>query len=130
VSAGAGGRASYAIPRAEWAVAGLSALLILGAVGFLAVRATRPAAPPDLVALVDTVTGRDGRWTVRVRVENRGDRTAAAVEVEGTLGAAGERSGFTLDFVAGRSARHGALLFAGDPRTRPPALRVRGYADP
>ena len=130
MSAGGTGRKSYAIPRAEWAVAGVSALLILGAVGFLAARATRPAAPPDLVARVDTVTGRDGRWTVRVRVENRGDRTAAAVEVEGTLGTNGERSGFTIDVVAGRSARHGALLFAADPRTRPLTLRVRGYADP
>ncbi len=124
----AGSRAR--IPRAEWVVAGLSALVILGAAGFLAARGARPAMPPDLVASIDTVSGGDGRWSMRVRVENRGDRTAAGVEVEGTLEPGGETGGFTLDYVAGHSTAHGTLLFGADPRTRRLALRVRGYADP
>lgn len=111
-------------------VAGACALLILGAIGFLLLRAARPATLPDLVAVVDTVTARDAGWTVRIRVENRGDRAAAAVEVEGRLGRGGEESGFTLDLIAGHSAGHGALLFTADPRTGPIVLRVRGYADP
>ena len=117
------------IPRAEWAVAALSALLVFGTVAYLAVRAARPAAEPAFTVSVDSVTARDGGWTVRVRVENRGDRAAAGVEVEGAL-PGGEVSGFTLDFLAGRSARHGALHFRGDPRAAALALRVRGYADP
>jgi len=117
------------IPRAEWAVAALSALLVLGTIAYLAMRAVRPAAEPEFAVSVDTVTAREGGWTVRVRVENRGDRAAAAVEVEGVL-EGGEASGFTLDFLAGRSARHGALRFRGDPRPAALALRVRGYADP
>ena len=117
------------IPRAEWAVAALSALLVLGTITYLAVRAVRPAAEPEFAVSVDTVTAREGGWTVRVRVENLGDRAAAAVEVEGAL-EGGEVSGFTLDFLAGRSTRHGALRFRGDPRPAALALRVRGYADP
>lgn len=124
-----GGKHDSRIPRAEWMVAGVSALVILGAIGFLALRAVRPDAPPDLVAVVDTVAARAAGWTVRVRVENRGDRAAAAVEVEGRLGQ-GEESGFTLDLVAGHSTRHGALYFSADPRAGPIVLRVRGHADP
>jgi uncharacterized protein (TIGR02588 family) len=117
------------IPRAEWAVAALSALLVFGTIAWLAVRAMRPAAEPEFAVSVDTVTVREGGWTARVRVENRGDRAAAAVEVEGAL-EGGEVSGFTLDFLAGRSTRHGALRFRGDPRPAALTLRVRGYADP
>ena len=117
------------IPRAEWAVAALSALLVLGTIAWLAVRAMRPAAEPAFAVSVDAVTVHQGGWTARVRVENRGDRAAAAVEVEGAL-EGGETSGFTLDFLAGRSTRHGALRFRGDPRPAALTLRVRGYADP
>jgi uncharacterized protein (TIGR02588 family) len=117
------------IPRAEWAVAALSAVLVLGTIAWLAVHAVRPAADPEFAVSVDTITAREGGWTVRVRVENRGDRAAAAVEVEGAI-EGGEVSGFTLDFLAGGSARHGALRFRGDPRPAALTLRVRGYADP
>lgn len=131
----AGSRASAGkrtrIPPAEWVVAAVSALIALGAVGYLTVRATRPGTLPALTAAVDSVVHRDqGAWQVRVRVENHGDGTAATVQVEGVLGDDGERSGFTLDFVAGGSTRHGTLLFATDPSTVPLALRVLGYADP
>ena len=117
------------IPRAEWAVAVVSALLVLGTIAYLAARAARPAAAAEFAVSVDTITARDDGWTVRVRVENRGDRAATGVEVEGAL-AGGEVSGFTLDFLAGRSTRHGALRFRGAPRPAALALRVRGYADP
>ena len=96
------GGATEAIPRAEWAVAVASALLVLGTIGFLAARAVGTSAPPDLVAAVDTVTARPGGgWAVRVRVENRGDLAAAGVEVEGRVGSGGEVHAFTVPFIAG-----------------------------
>lgn len=125
------GGATEAIPRAEWAVAVASALLVLGTIGFLAARAVGTSAPPDLVAAVDTVTARPGGgWAVRVRVENRGDLAAAGVEVEGRVGSGGEVHAFTVPFIAGHATRHGALLFDADPRAGALALRIRGYADP
>ena len=122
------------IPPAEWAAAAVSALLVLGAIGLLVARGLSPSSrPADIVVRPDSMSRTASGWQVIVSVENLGDAAAAAVEIEGVLGAgspAEERSGFVLDFLAARSTRRGSLLFTGDPRARPLTLRALGYADP
>lgn len=122
------------IPLAEWVIAAVSALIVLGAIGLLVGRGLRAhARAPDIVVAPDSTIRTAAGWQVIVSVDNLGDVAAAAVEIEGVLGAGTsgeERSGFVLDFLAGRSTRRGALLFSRDPRADPLSLRALGYAEP
>lgn len=118
---------------AEWAVAVLGLLLVVGAVAFLLLDAVRSdGAPPDLAVRADSVTPAGGGWLVRFTAVNRGRQTAAGVDVVGELrDAAGvETHRVTLDYVPGRSARRGGLFFARDPRGAALQLRAEGYQEP
>ena len=119
--------------RAEWGVALLGLLLVVGAVAFLLLDAVRSdGAPPDVAVRADSVTPAGGGYLVRFTAVNRGRQTAAGVEVVGELrDAAGvETRRVTLDYVPGRSARRGGLFFRRDPRRAALQLRAEGYQEP
>ena len=127
-------RAGAPVPAAEWAVGALGALLLVGAVAFLAREAARgPGRPPDVVVAADTAVAGRGGWLVRVRARNLGDEAAADVLLRGTLGVAGaepvERE-TTIDYLPGRSERAAGLVFPADPARGTLRLEVVGHRAP
>ena len=130
-AAGSSGAAS--IPLAEKIVGAVSAAVVLGLMGFLAVRAAgNDGTPPDIVVEMRGVTQVGTGWLVEIEATNLGHAGAAHLEIVGELPAAGgaERRSVILDYVPPRSSRRGGLYFTGDPRSRPLALRAVGYQSP
>ena len=120
------------ISKWEWAAGAVGLALLLALVIFLAREAMTTATAPDLVAQVDSVSRRTDGWLAHVRVRNRGSETAVAVTLEGELviGTDTVRRETTVDYVPGRSARGGGLLFDRDPRGGTLAVRALGYQEP
>lgn len=118
----------------EWAVAAVSALVVLAVVGFLLYEALGEApTPPDVRVTVTVVRALERGHLVEFDATNRGQTTAARVEVEGTLrrgGATVEAASATLDYVPAGGTRRGGLYFSEDPRGYALELRARGYARP
>ncbi|HEX6371339.1 MAG TPA: TIGR02588 family protein [Longimicrobium sp.] len=125
-----GGRKS----RWEWVAAAVSTALVLAVVGYLLYDAVaRPQTPPSIQVAADTVLRSGGLWLVEFRATNDGHETAAAVKIEGELMRADssvESSEAVLDYVPGRSVRHGGLFFRQDPRAYRLELRAHGYQEP
>ena len=119
---------------AEWAMAALSTLLVLGAVAFLLVEGLSEQRPPAFRVEVLEVRSAGGDFIAEVRVRNIGETTAADVEIEGRpRGAAqarGERAAARLDYVPGGSERRVGLVFRTDPREHGVEARVVGYTMP
>lgn len=129
----AGRSGGTAIPLAERIVGAVSAVVILGLMGFLVVRALgNDGGPPDIVVEMHSVTQAGTGWLVEFDVTNLGSSGAAHLEIAGEIpGPAGtERQSVILDYVPPRSTRRGGLWFTGDPRTRPLTLRAVGYQSP
>lgn len=125
-----GGRKS----RWETVAAAVSTALVLFVVATMLYDAlARPQTPPSVRVQADTVLQADGMWLVRFRAVNRGHKTAAGVKIEGELMRGAESveiSEATLDYVPGRSVRHGGLFFRQDPRAFRLELRAMGYQEP
>ena len=118
----------------EWALAALSAALVLGVIGFLLYEGlAEPTTPPEVRVTVETVRPAGSGYLVTFKAENRGQRTAAGLGVEGTLKRGGttvETRSTTLDYVPSEGARKGGLYFTEDPRDYELALRATGYDRP
>jgi uncharacterized protein (TIGR02588 family) len=129
-----GGEGGGVKSRWEWVAAAVSTVLVLAVVGYLLYDAVaRPRTPPSVQVRADTVLQADGLWLVRFRAANAGHETAAALKVEGVLMRADssvETSEAVLDYVPGRSVRHGGLFFRHDPRAYRLELRALGYQEP
>lgn len=123
-----------ATPLAEWLVAALGLLLVLGALAFLGFRALRSGdAPPDVSVHPQDISKVQAGYRVQFRARNQGDTTAEGVVVEGTLSEGDkviERSEATVHFVPVRSEREGGLFFKKDPRAFRLELRALGYVKP
>lgn len=121
-------------PLAEWVVAGLSAVLVLGVVGFLIYDGVRsPGTPPDVTIEVDSIQAAGPGYLVLFRARNSGRSTAADVAVEGELQADSgrvESSETTLDYVPAGGIQRGGLYFEHDPRRFRLRVRAKGYRDP
>jgi len=108
----------------EWAVFGLSSVLVAAMVTVLAIHAADwHERPPDLAASLGERQVKDGLVTFPVEVINRGDVAANQVEVEvaRTSGSMEHRARVLLDFVPRHGKRRGQVSFpdaaeAGDPR--------------
>ncbi len=110
-------------------MATLGALLLLGSLGVVLHSAWGPQRPA-FVEVVETGRARSGdRTLIQVEAINRGDRTAAAVTVEGASPAA-QTASITLDYVPGRSRKPATLSFAGDLTGVPLTLEATGWVDP
>jgi len=129
-----GGEGGGVKSRWEWVAAAVSTALVLAVVGYLLYDAVaRPQTPPAVAVAADTALRSDGLWLVEFRAANRGHQTAAAVKVEGELmrgDSSVETSEAVLDYVPGRSVRHGGLFFRHDPRAYRLELRALGYQEP
>ncbi|HEV3050771.1 MAG TPA: TIGR02588 family protein [Longimicrobium sp.] len=129
-----GGEGGGVKSRWEWVAAAVSTVLVLAVVGYLLYDGVaRPQTPPSVRVRADTVLQADGLWLVRFRATNHGHLTAAGVKVEGELMRADssvETSEAVLDYVPGRSVRHGGLFFRHDPRAYRLELRALGYQEP
>jgi uncharacterized protein (TIGR02588 family) len=119
---------------AEWIVAGLSAVLVLGVVGFLIYDGVRhPSTPPDITVEVDSIVPAGPGYLVLIRADNRGRNTAAEVTVEGELEADTgrvETSQTIIDYVPAGGQGRGGLYFQRDPRSLRLRLRAHGYREP
>ena len=118
----------------EWAVFGVSAALVAGALGFLVYDAVSlERTPPDLEVRLGAPDRRGELFVVPVEVVNRGGQTAEGVQVEVTLEAGGaepERGEFAVAFVPRRATREGWVAFRTDPRAGRLTPRVLGYEKP
>ena len=127
---------SHPATRWEWGVAALGLVLLLAVMAYLLVDAfTASTAPPDPVLAVEAVDRLDGGgFLVRIRVQNRGQRTAAKLRVAGTLatsqGGKVEEAECEFDYVPAQSVRHGGLFFRSDPNRLQLQLQARGYIEP
>ena len=87
----------------------------------------------DIRIRVDEILPSADGYLVSVKIENSGDATAAALNVEGVLMRGGtqvESSLVTVDYVAAGSERDAALLFSNDPRQGELTVRAKGYIEP
>ncbi|SFS30384.1 hypothetical protein [Brevundimonas viscosa] len=111
----------------EWAMGGLGALIVLAVLAVVLVEAIGPRAPAALEARLQSARPAAGRWLAEVEVANTGDRTAAAVEIEGRLGS--ETATATLDYVPAHGRETVVLTFDADPRGAV-NLSVPGWSEP
>ncbi|GEO40872.1 uncharacterized protein (TIGR02588 family) [Skermanella aerolata] len=122
------------IPALEWLLGSVGALMVAGAIGFLAwTGAVNGDSPPDIkVEVVRVVEQRNG-WLVQVSAFNEGGSAASEVTVGGEFTAPDgtvESAEFLLDYLPSRSDRQGGLLFSHDPRAGGLKVRALGYAEP
>ncbi|MBX3742951.1 MAG: hypothetical protein KF712_18345 [Akkermansiaceae bacterium] len=117
----------------EWAVFGISVLLVAGMVAFLGWDAF---ALEDGPAAFHVKTGDamqvSGTTVVPVHITNTGSTTAAEVMVVVTAGfASGEKeSTLTIDFIPRGGSREARAVFAGTEQPTALAARVAGYIEP
>ena len=118
----------------EWGVAGLSTLLVLGAVGFLLHDAARGSPSHPRIAIeVDTVVRAGQGYLVEFRAWNHGQTTAAGLLIEGEIRSdtgTVEKSEVTIDYVPSEGMRRGGLFFTHDPRRNRLEIRPKGYDRP
>lgn len=130
----AGGRPAPDVSPGEWVLAVLSALLVLGAVGhFLYEAFAIPTTPPEVYVVADTTLAVRGGYLVEFVASNRGQSTAAAVHIEGSLKRGGEvveRASAQISYVPAQGSRRGGLYFSRDPRAFTLELRPTGYDRP
>lgn len=119
---------------AEWAIAGLGAVVVLAAAAIMLYEAaTTTSTPPELEMVVDSIVASEHGWVVQFHARNHGSETAADLVVEGELSAdtgTVETSGMTFRYVPGESTRHGGLVFTHDPALFDLEIRATGYDRP
>jgi uncharacterized protein (TIGR02588 family) len=122
------------VPWLEWVASGVGLLLVLGLFGVIGWQAFNGATtPPALTVEIENVAPVEGGYRVLFRAHNSAGEAAAQVEVEGRVSGAGaeaETSRVVLDYVPGRSERHGGLFFTRDPRGGVLTVRATGFAEP
>lgn len=108
------------IPLPEWLAAALGFVVVAVLVGFQAWKALQPGdAPPILEFQVKEVHDQQGRYLVKVEVNNRGDLAAAGLTLDATLyrgSQALERAQAQLDYAPAHSQRDIGVFFRHDPR--------------
>jgi uncharacterized protein (TIGR02588 family) len=118
----------------EWLVAGIGALLVIFAVGYMVHFAlTRPEGPPAVELEVTGVARTGAGYLVSFKATNTGHSTGAGIVVTGALSSEGEtveESEMTLDYLPQDSERQGGLFFTEDPAGHELVLRAQGYGEP
>lgn len=118
----------------EWTIFGFSLLLILATAGTLVQQEfSLEDNPPDPHIGLGTPESHDGYFAVPVTVTNRGDSTAASVQVEVVLrtpDGESETGQFDLPYLPRRSTREGWVTFRHDPAKGKMEPRILGYEKP
>jgi uncharacterized protein (TIGR02588 family) len=122
------------IPALEWLLGSIGALMVAGAIGFLAWSGAADGdSHPDIrVEIVRVIEQRNG-WLVQVSAFNEGGSAASEVTVGGEFTAPDgtvESAELRLDYLPSRSGRQGGLFFSRDPRAGGLKVRALGYAEP
>ncbi len=113
-------------PLLQWGMALLGAVITLTAIAIVVWEALQPTAPPALSARIVAVDVTAAGQVATVRVQNDGDDTAAAVDIEGVLG--DQTATASLDYVPGHGHAKAYLRFDADPRAA--AVSVKGWSAP
>ncbi|WP_292090835.1 hypothetical protein, partial [Brevundimonas sp.] len=113
-------------PVLQWAMAALGLIVTVGVVAAILWEAMLPDQPPALSARILRVETTPLGHVAEVQVTNAGLDTAAAVDIEGRLGA--ETATATLDYVPGRGHAVAWLRFDADPRAA--QVTVKGWSAP
>ncbi|NSX33197.1 hypothetical protein HTK96_07425 [Brevundimonas vesicularis] len=113
-------------PLLQWGMSLLGAVITLTAIGIVVWEALQPTAPPALSARIVAVDVTAAGQVATVRVQNDGDDTAAAVDIEGVLG--DQTATASLDYVPGHGHAKAYLRFDADPRAA--AVSVKGWSAP
>lgn len=117
----------------EWAVFGVSSVLVLLTVGWLGwSAATTQKGPAKLEITAGKPVVENGWVKIPVTVRNRGQHVAANVQVQVCIGSGEDRreAGFTLDFVSRDAERRGTAAFKGATLPTVPECQVVGYEEP
>lgn len=121
-------------PVSEWLIAVLGLILIAGAIGITLYRAvTESDTPPQLEIVAEPPQTSGGGYLVRFSVFNKGNQTAAAVNIEAELKNGAEtieNGGATLTYAPANSVRRGGLYFTKNPQNFELKIRVAGYEEP
>lgn len=122
-------------PALEWTCAAIGGLLAAATLAVIAfqIPGSDDGASPDLGVEVAGISPSASGHLVRIKVSNAGKRTAAAVEIEGSLEEGGrtvETSRVTFDYVPRGSATQGGLWFSRDPAGYALTIRAVGYQEP
>jgi uncharacterized protein (TIGR02588 family) len=125
----------YRQPAVEWIATGLGFVLTLGMLGFIGWQALRmlKQTAPQIDVRVASVTRSGADHVVEIHVANSSPKSAAGVEVEGTLSRTGkpdERSSATFAYVPGGSEVRSGLFFSTDPGAGDLQVRPLGYQEP
>lgn len=126
-------RRTRTIPPIEWITGIISALIVIGTLGYLAFEAVQfKSDEPMLNAHVLEVRAVGPTFVVDAEVRNQSRAAAAEVQVacEARSPDGRERNGHaTVDFVPGFSTRRVSLVFDVDPG-KAPDVRIVGYSRP
>lgn len=110
-------------------------VLTLGLIGFIGWEAFHRAQArvPAVEVQAGEVHRTERGYVLEFDARNTTSHTAAAVQVEATLTAAGAKpvvSSVTLDYIPGHSTRKGGIFLPIDPSSGDLKLRALGYAKP
>jgi uncharacterized protein (TIGR02588 family) len=117
----------------EWLVAAIGLCVVLAALSVLVHQTMKGGdGPPAIVTEVVEVRQVGETYMVELRVENRGERTAGQLKIQGqvaTPDGPAETSDTVIDYLPPHSTRPVTLLFTRDPGS---ALTVRpvSFTDP
>lgn len=115
-------------PVLEWITAGVGLLIVGTAFGLNLIQALDGSErPPDLNLRAGEARHTAAGWVIEVEASNDGDETAAAVQIEGRLGA--ETATAELDYVPAYGEAAVSLRFDRDPRSGL-ELAVLGWSEP
>jgi len=118
-------------PMIEWVVGTVSAVLVIGLVGYLVQHALfSDDSPPDLRVTIESVSPADDTTTIAIVVANEGDEAAASVRVIAAGPDGGSSREIEFDFIAAHSIRRGALVFPGAVAESDLRIEVGGYVEP
>jgi uncharacterized protein (TIGR02588 family) len=121
-------------PLLEWIASGIGLVLTVAVLVVIGRQAISGGAAevPDIEVGVSRIVPVSAGFVVEIVARNHSGGTAAAVEIEGSLGPGGavETSGATFDYVPGHSERKGGLFFSEDPRRHMLEVRALGYKTP
>jgi uncharacterized protein (TIGR02588 family) len=113
-------------PLLQWVMAALGAVVTASIIGVVIWEALQPASPPALSARIVEIESTSAGYVAVIRVENAGDDTASAVDVEGVLGE--EQATATVDYVPSHGHARAFLRFDADPRAA--SVTVKGWSAP
>jgi uncharacterized protein (TIGR02588 family) len=120
--------------RQTYWLAAVGMLFVLGSFAILLRESFTGGRPVAEISIrVDEIVPSAQGFLVSLQIENSGNGTAAALNVEGVLMRGGtnvETSLVTVDYVAAGSERDAALFFTNDPRQGELTVRAKGYIEP